>query len=126
MNFCEHGLYQQNCPVCRRASGIKPPTQLVKPAPRKIPVPIAREKQFLQKKHESLDESIFKPNQLITPVPDKPNRIYDLRKKLEGTKDTLFDLRKNKLASKYDVDKTLHNNEVKTDIEDIKGSFLKK
>ncbi len=122
--FCEHGFIRENCPHCQSAIGIKPLVRLVEPAPREIPIPVARKKEFLGKKIESM-EPLFEPQQSIRSIPNRPVRTFDLRKAPPVEINPLFAQRRQKMRDKEKTDEILHNSELKPELQDIKKQFLK-
>ncbi|MCF2142000.1 MAG: hypothetical protein K9W44_18265 [Candidatus Lokiarchaeota archaeon] len=95
-----HGLPIENCPHCAKNMGIKPPTQLIHPAPREIPMPVPYKEYYLSR----ID---LNRNPLFTMNPSINREISPLSRKFsldiphESINESLFIQRKNKLEEKY-------------------------
>ena len=111
MNFCEHGLYQENCPHCRMSNGIKPPIQLVKRAPRELPMAFPRQEQFLDR-NGLTEKPIFEPSQNLSLLPKKLVRNFDLTQETNSSNSTLFENKRTELES------------IKVKLQNVKKQFL--
>ncbi len=106
--FCIHGLLQENCPHCLAGTRINPPTILVKPAMREIPLRVPARDLLMEKKVIQSNE-LFSQNKLNRLPLQAPTREFNLAQHYFGAKPGLFQERKAKLQGRYD---TLPNEEV--------------
>lgn len=120
--FCEHGFIQENCPHCRNQTGIKPLIRLVKPAPREIPMPVPRKEQFMNRNNDSMNP-LYEPQENIRSLPNIPVRNFNLRQSAFNEPQSLFHQKRMELHNQKDIDKNLHNKEIKMKLEDIESKF---
>ena len=125
MSFCVHGLHQENCPHCRVSNGIKPPTRLVKLAPREIPMPIPRKDQFLHRNEDQFQPPHV-PSQSISPFLKNPVRDFNLREKLFRSEPSIFSEKREDLVQKHSKSEELHEKDVKIKLQDIEQNFIQK
>jgi hypothetical protein len=104
--------------------GIKPPTQLVKPAPKEIPMPVPRKAQFLNRKSINPDNPLFKSKKFPHGI-HQISREFDLNKKVGQSKFSLFHQKRQEIMSRHDPDSELYEKDVKMDLVDVKEKFTK-
>ncbi len=89
--FCEHGLTKETCPYCMQQSRIKPPTRLVKLAPKELPLEIPMIDE-LQKPISPIKE-LYKENSPINIKPLQLSKDFSLNIDSNANDPTLFDKR---------------------------------
>ncbi|MHA1775917.1 MAG: hypothetical protein ACTSWC_04030 [Promethearchaeota archaeon] len=122
MNFCIHGYPIENCPHCLKTIGIKPPIQLVKPAPREIPMPISHKEKLLNS-NKITPTPLFKGStsimREIKPIP----RQFHLESTQIHENESLFLQRKKLLEEKYKIGSESENLFQPEQLIDLKKKF---
>lgn len=98
--FCDHGLPSENCPHCMKSMGIKPPTQLVTPRPREIPMPSPSTELFTSEK-KPMDLPFYSENRRFPGILDKPVRKLDLSHDITKDRNPLFTKKREELLNKW-------------------------
>ena len=122
--ICEHGLQSDICPHCLQNANIKPPIQLVKLAPREIPMPRPYADEF-NKNPTSVNPPFFAGNRSLASLPEKPRRHFNLDDAQNSQESHLFHEKKEMLKSKYDLSQKASELESKQDLIDIRKKFTK-
>ena len=120
--ICEHGLARENCPHCMQNSNIKPPIQLVKVAPREIPMPRPYAEEF-NNNPKSVNTPFFAGNRSLASLPNKPQRHLNLVDHQNSQKSHLFHEKKEKLENKYKLSQKANELENKIDLIDLRKKF---
>ncbi len=121
--LCPHGNEEEYCPHCRVAKKQKP-KQLVKLAPKDLPLDVKSKKELLKSKsiHEP---KIFENTTLARSVPKPLSRSFDLAKKMFGKKSDLFKSRLEFIQSQKGDAEDIQSVKKEQDLFDLEGSFTK-
>lgn len=124
MMFCEHGLTRETCPYCIQQTRIKPPTQLVHPAPTELPMNLPVVNDF--NKHKTQPENeLFKVNSPITNIPLTLSRKLNLNQDFFSSNSTIFHKDLQKLQERQGYSKESKEINPNVNIFDLKKKFTK-
>ncbi|WP_457558056.1 hypothetical protein [Candidatus Harpocratesius sp.] len=126
MNFCIHGLPIENCPHCVKNTGIKPPIQLIHPAPREIPMPVPYKEKYLSRIDLNRNP-LFKMKSSINREISPLSRKFSLDISYESINESIFLKRKNKLEEKYKISREAEEliNPKSNSLIDLKKKFTR-
>ncbi len=96
--FCTHGMIQEECPHCQMEI-MQKPKQLVKLAPKELPMEIPAKEDLLNTK-DVQDPKIFENTILSANMPRRLVRSHDLGSNIMGSQPNLFQQRMNFLHEK--------------------------
>ena len=122
--FCEHGLTKETCPYCMQQSRIKPPTRLVKLAPKELPIEIPMIDE-LQKPISPIKE-LYKENSPLNIKPLQLQKDFSLNIDSNANDPTLFDKRAAELEKLRGYSMNSEDINPNVPLFDLKKKFTKK
>jgi len=122
--FCEHGLTKETCPYCMQQSRIKPPTRLVKLAPKELPIEIPMIND-LQKPIQPIKE-LYKENSPLNIKPLQLQKDFSLNIDSNANSPTLFDKRAAELEKLRGHSMNSEDINPNVPLFDLKEKFTKK
>ena len=120
---CPHGLSEVECIHCRMQTGVKPPMQLVHPAPTELPMAIPTRNALEQPKNIQHSD-LFSERSTLSNMPIRLTRNFDLHQSSTNTVPSLFQQRMDVLTARHQAEKAKVSINPEVPIVDLKKRFL--